>query len=58
MNDLITATTKKDSTCFKMCSVGGAGSPGVKEMFGETKRMEQLMDHSLWSRKNRSAHTI
>lgn len=36
-------------TCFKICWGGGAGSPGVKEMFGETKHMEQLMDHSLWN---------
>lgn len=36
-------------TCIKICWGGGAGSPGVKEMLGETKHMEQLMDHSLWN---------
>lgn len=52
MVKLVPNNNKRPDTCFKMRSVGGAGTPGVKEMFGETKRVQQLMDHSLSTEKS------
>lgn len=38
---------KRKQNVLKTCRGGRAVSPGVEEMFGETKRVKQLVDHGL-----------